>query len=368
MCDEKNVDVLAIRFIDVYDYSVSYLVSVAGASGYAGGEVLRLLAAHPHLSLGVAAAHTSRGPIRDHHRHLGSYADVELVGLNPERLAEADALILALPHGASGELTQHIGEINPDIIMVDLGADHRLTSEAAWNEFYGGTYHEAWTYGIPELIRAEGSQRANLAGARRIAGPGCNASAVTFAAQPAVSAGLVDAASITATLSVGYSGAGKSLKPHLLASEALSNLLPYGVGGTHRHIPEIVQNLRLAGGNLQTVSMTPVLAPVARGILAVVTMDVAGDVSERDVKDAYREAYAAEPFVRAVDEAPSTGPVTGSNAGHVYAVLDRSGERITAIAAIDNLVKGTAGAAIQSLNLALGLPETTGLGAEGVAP
>lgn len=281
---------------------------------------------------------------------------------DPHALADADVVVLALPHGASAELATAIEQINPDITLLDLGADHRLVNRSDWDEFYGGDYAAPWVYGMPELP----GQRDKLPGATRIAAPGCNASAITFAVAPLVAAGLSDGRDIVATLAVGYSGAGRKAADHLLASEALGSLAPYSVGGRHRHIPEIAQNLRQVGGSLTSLSMTPILAPVSRGILASCSIP-AHAISDDDVRRAY-ELYAGEPFVRFIDTIPTTGAIIGSNSALVYAERDRDGERITAICALDNLVKGTAGAAIQSLNLALGLPEETGLSATGVAP
>ena len=344
------------------------MAAVAGASGYAGGEALRLLLAHPELEIGALAAHSSRGPLGDHQPHLAPLADRELVGLDPEILADSDVVILGLPHGASGRLTAEILEINPDVRMVDLGADHRLLDRADWEAYYGEGWSEPWAYAMPELIRTDGNQRDILAGASLIAAPGCNASAVTFAAQPAVSAGIATGDDIVAVLAVGYSGAGKALKPHLLASEAVGNLNPYAVGGTHRHIPEIMQNLRLAGGALGGLSFTPVLAPVVRGIIATVSIPVVPGTTAADVTDAYRSAYDGEPFVRWSPTPPNTAVTIGANTALVHAVLDRDGERLTAVCTLDNLVKGTAGAAIQALNLSLGLPEEMGLTSIGVAP
>lgn len=343
-------------------------VSVAGASGYAGGEALRLLLSHPELEIGALAAHSSRGPIGQHQPHLVPIGDRELVPLDAEILADSDVVILGLPHGASGALTAKIHDINPAVRMVDLGADHRLENEADWNAYYGEGWSEPWAYAMPELMRTGTTQREILADSSLIAAPGCNASAVTFAAQPAVQSGIATGEDIVSVLAVGYSGAGKAMKQHLMASEALGNLLPYAVGGTHRHIPEIVQNLRHAGGTLSGLSFTPVLAPLVRGIIATVSIPVKAGTTAADVTDAYRSAYEPEPFVRWSDTAPNTAVVSGANTALVNAVLDRDGERLTAICTLDNLVKGTAGAAIQSLNLSLGLPEEMGLSTIGVAP
>ncbi|MEZ7897570.1 MAG: N-acetyl-gamma-glutamyl-phosphate reductase [Flaviflexus sp.] len=343
-------------------------VSVAGASGYAGGEALRLLTSHPELEVGVLAAHSSRGPLGNVHPHVRSLADRELVAIEAETLAGSDVVILGLPHGASAEISAAILDVNPDVRIVDLGADHRLEDPAAWAEYYGAEMAEPWAYAMPELIRTGQTQREILAESKLIAAPGCNASAVTFAAQPAVHAGIATGEDIVAILAVGYSGAGKAAKPHLMASEALGSLAPYGVGGTHRHIPEIMQNLRKAGAEIERLSFTPVLAPVSRGILATVSIPVKPGTTAADVSNAYREAYDGEPFVQYSEQIPTTAMVTGANTALVHAVLDRDKQRLTAICAIDNLVKGTAGAAIQSLNLSLGFAEETGLTAVGVAP
>lgn len=344
-------------------------VSVAGATGYAGGEVLRLLAGHPGLTVSSVCAGSSQGKLGQFQPHLRQYADRELEPTEPRILADSDVAILGLPHGKSAAIAAAILELNPSCILVDLGADHRLENPQDWEDFYGTPATDPWTYGMPELLRANGpSQRENLVGTRHIAAPGCNASAVTFAAQPAVAGGLTDGSGIVATLAVGYSGAGKALKSHLMASEAFGSAVPYGVGGTHRHIPEIAQNLRAAGGVTSTLSFTPVLVPMARGILATVSIPVTAGTTADDVTDAYRSAYADEKFVTYVDGFPTSSSVTGANTALVGAVLDRNRERLTAICAIDNLVKGTAGAALQALNLALGLPEDTGLIVNGVAP
>lgn len=344
-------------------------VAVAGATGYAGGEILRLLLDHPELEIGALCAGSSRGPLEHYHPHLRELREQQVQETDPALLAEADIVVLGLPHGTSGEVASAVERINPECVIVDLGADHRLESATDWVTFYGSPANDPWVYGMPELVRAMGpSQRHRLARARRIAAPGCNASAVTFAAQPAVAAGLSDGTGIVSTLAVGYSGAGKAMKPHLMASEAFGNAVPYSVGGSHRHIPEIAQNLRAAGSHTRTLSLTPVLVPMSRGILATVSLPVLPGVTAKAVKEAYTGAYAGEDFVTFTDQVPQTASVTGSNCALIHAALDRDGQRITAICALDNLVKGTAGAAIQSLNLALGLPENLGLEMNGVAP
>jgi len=352
---------------------VSFSVAVAGASGYAGGEVLRLLLNHPEAEIGALTAHSSAGQhLGAHHPHLRPLAERVLQPTSAEVLAGHDVVVLALPHGASGEIAAALEEAGSDALVLDCGADHRLTDADAWQQFYGSDHAGSWPYGLPELILAdEGErQREKLRTARRVAVPGCNVTAVTLALQPGVATGLVDARDVVAVLAVGYSGAGKAAKPHLLAAEGLGSLAPYAVGGTHRHIPEIEQNLWAAGAERVRLSFTPVLAPVSRGILATVTAPLATHVSAETVRAAWQQYYGDELFVQLLPEGtwPTTAMVTGANTALVQVAVDERAGRVVAVCAIDNLVKGTAGAAVQSMNLALGLPETTGLTTVGVAP
>jgi N-acetyl-gamma-glutamyl-phosphate reductase len=344
-------------------------VAVAGASGYAGGELLRLLAQHPELQVTTVTAHSNAGQLLgDVQPHLRSLADLRLVETTPEHLAEADVVFLALPHGQSGAVTAQLPD---DVVVVDCGADHRLTDPVAWERFYGGEFFGAWDYGIPELLIGGGrKQRETLVGSTRIAAPGCNASAVTLALAPAIAAGVASAQDLVAVLAVGTSGAGKSLKTNLLASEIMGSASAYQVGGVHRHIPEIQQNLVAAGAVDPTLSFTPVLVPMSRGILATATAPLAPGVSAADVRAAYESASAGEPFVQLLPEGsfPRSGDTTGANTALIGVTVDEAANRIVALCAIDNLVKGTAGAAIQSLNVALGFEETTALPVNGVAP
>jgi len=342
-------------------------VAVAGASGYAGGEVLRLLLAHPGVTIGALTASANAGtPLGQHHPHLRPLADRILVDTTPENLADADVVVLALPHGASGPVATRL----EGAVVIDCGADFRLEHPGDWERFYGSAHAGTWDYGFPELLHAgepaPRAQRAILRAARRIAVTGCNVAAVTLAIQPGV--GLVDTSDIVATLAVGYSGAGKALRPHLLAAEALGSAAPYAVGGVHRHIPEIEQNLRRAGAAHARVAFQPILVPMSRGILASVTAPLRGDAAS--VRPAWEAAYAGEPFVELLPEGqwPTTAMVVGANTALVQVGVDRHSDRVIAMCALDNLVKGTAGSAVQSMNLALDLPEATGLTAVGVAP
>lgn len=344
-------------------------VAVAGASGYAGGEVLRLLLGHPELEVGALTASANAGtPLADHHPHLLPLADRILQETTVEVLAGHDVIVLALPHGASAALAAQLPD---DVVIVDCGADFRLTDEAAWTHYYDTTYAGSWPYGLPELpLTGGGRQRQNLVGQRRIAAPGCYPSAISLALAPGFAAGLLESHDVVVVAASGTSGAGKSLKPHLLGAQVMGEMSPYSVGGSHRHIPEIEQNLTAAGGQDVRVSFTPTLAPMPRGILATCTARPKPGVTAAQVTKAWQDAYADEPFVKVLPEGrwPHTGDVLGSNVVTIQVALDEHAGRVIAVAAIDNLTKGTAGAAVQSINLALGLPETTGLPMTGVAP
>lgn len=343
-------------------------VAVVGGSGYAGGEVLRLLFGHPDVEIGAITANTSAGDtVGAHHPHLLPLADHVLEPTSADALAGHEVVVLALPHGQSAALA---ATLTDDVVVLDLGADHRLIDPDAWDEFYGPPHAGTWPYGLPELPTTNGPQRTALAGARRVAVPGCNATAVTLALAPGVSAGVVRADDVVAVLACAPSGAGRTLASHLLASEILGSATPYGVGGTHRHIPEIEQNLHAAGADAVRLSFTPTLVPMARGILATATAPLQGGVESDTVRAAWVDAYRDEPFVHVLPEGqwPSTSNTLGSNAAHLQVTVDERAGRVVVVCAIDNLGKGAAGAAVQCLNLTLGLPETTGLSVTGVAP
>jgi N-acetyl-gamma-glutamyl-phosphate reductase len=351
-----------------YSCSVGLRVAVAGASGYAGGEVLRLALQHPELEVGVVTAHASAGDrLGEHHPQLADHGDRVLEPTTAEVLAGHDLVVLALPHGESGMLATNL---SPEALVVDCGADHRLTDPAAWRQFYGTDHAGSWPYGLPELVSRAGKQRSALAGVRRVAVPGCNVTAVTLALAPGLAAGVIEPADLVAVLACGTSGAGKALKPHLQASEIMGAATPYGVAGVHRHIPEIEQNLSAAADAPVSLSFTPTLVPMARGILATTTARLVDGLSADEVRDAWAHAYDGEPFVHLLPEGswPSTAAVLGANTAHVQVAVDERAGRVVAVAAIDNLTKGTAGAAVQCANIALGFPETTGLPTVGVAP
>jgi N-acetyl-gamma-glutamyl-phosphate reductase len=341
-------------------------VAIAGASGYAGGEILRLLLGHPgyadgSLTLGaLTAAGNAGSTLVEHHPHLLPLAQRVLDPTEPGLLAQHDVVFLALPHGHSAALAEQLG---PDTLIIDCGADFRLSDAEDWRRFYGSEHAGHWPYGLPELPGG----RDALRGATRVAVPGCYPTAALLALLPAVADGLVEPA-VTVVAVSGTSGAGRAAKVDLLASEVIGSARAYSIAGAHRHTPEIAQGLRAVTDRPVTVSFTPVLIPTARGILATCTAPTAA--SPAQIRAVYEKAYADEPFVYLLPDGqlPRTGSVIGSNAAQVAVALDADAGVLVALCAIDNLVKGTAGAAIQSMNLALGRPETQGLSTVGVAP
>ncbi len=350
-----------------------FRAAVAGASGYAGGELLRILADHPRIEIVTVTGHASAGdPLIKHQPHLRSLAHLRIQETSAEVLDGHDIVFFALPHGASARLTKQLVKTP---LVVDCGADHRLVSPEAWERFYGSEHSEPWTYGVPELLikteTGEIKQRERLRDTKRIAAPGCNASTVALAITPGVAVGIVDPDDTVATLAVGPSGAGKSAKTELLAAEIMGSAHPYAVGGVHRHIPEIQQSLEWAGAKPQPrLCFTPVLVPMSRGILATVTAPLKPGVSPERVREVWESAYRDDSFVTVLPEGvqPRTADVVGSNSCVMSVQVDQAAGRVVVVAAIDNLVKGTAGAAVQSVNIALGIPETTGLQQNGVAP
>ncbi|MFI7614251.1 N-acetyl-gamma-glutamyl-phosphate reductase [Nonomuraea terrae] len=337
--------------------------AIAGASGYAGGELLRLLLGHPELEIGALTAASSAGGLLGAHQpHLPQLAHRVIQETSADTLAGHDVVFLALPHGHSAAVAAQLGE---ETIVVDCGADHRLADPAAWQEFYGGEHAGTWPYGLPELP----GQRDVLSKATRIAVPGCYPTSVLLALFPAFAAGLVEPDVVVVAAS-GTSGAGKSLKPNLLGSEVMGSVSAYSAGGVHRHTPEMEQGLTAVAGAPVRVSFTPTLAPMSRGILATCTAPAAPGVTKESLRSAYEAAVKGEPFLRLLPEGvwPATSMTYGANTAALQVALDERAGRVIAVIAIDNLTKGTAGGAIQSVNLALGLPEELGLPLTGVAP
>jgi N-acetyl-gamma-glutamyl-phosphate reductase len=355
--------------------------AVIGASGYAGGELIRLLAGHPDLELGALAADSNAGrAVTDIHPNLTGLPD--LAGRSFDALAGSgaagcDLAFLALP---AGESAAAAGSLPGDTKIIDLGPDFRLADPSAWDRHYQSPHAGRWTAGLPELPGA----RAKISRADQVAVPGCYATASVLALAPLLAAGLVEPGDIVIVAASGTSGAGRALKPELLGSEVMGAVSAYQVGGAHRHVPEIEQALAEvigagagagAGGEREvSVSFTPVLAPMPRGILATCTARLRGvgpaTADTAALRQALGDAYAAEPFAWLLPEGswPSTAAVAGSNAVHLQTAADRRSGRAVVVAAIDNLGKGAAGQALQNANLMLGLPETAGLSACGLAP
>jgi N-acetyl-gamma-glutamyl-phosphate reductase len=356
-------------------------VAVAGASGYAGGELLRLLAGHPDLEIGAVTGATSAGkPVTSVHPNLfghPAFDGREFGASNASGLGDAELIFMALPHGESAALAKQL----PGTRIVDLSADFRLGDSGAWDKFYGVPYAGRWAYGLPELPGA----RAKIKAARTVAAPGCYATASILALAPLLAAGLADPGDIVIVAASGTSGAGRSPRPDLLASEVMGSMSAYKVGGAHRHTPEIEQALAEVGESYPqrsrptaqpAISFTPVLAPMPRGILAVctarLTPGVAADGPDADnaLRGAFADAYAGSPFVHLLPAGqwPVSAAVSGSNGAHLQVTADTRAGRAVVVSAIDNLGKGAAGQAVQIANLMLGLPETAGLTTHGVAP
>lgn len=344
-------------------------VAIAGASGYVGGELMRLIANHPELELRTVTAQSNVGEkVSALHPGNRSHADLEFVETTKENLMGHDVVFLALPHSKSAEVAKQLEDA---ALVVDCGADFRLEDADSWRQYYGSEHAGSWSYGLPELTLADGGKlRGHLRSVSRIAVPGCNVTAISLALAPALTAGLIEPEGIVSVLSVGTSGAGRALQPQLLASEVMGSASAYGVGGIHRHTPEIEQNLSKAAGVSVKVSFTPVLVPMTRGIIAVNTATPNAGVTLDSLRAVYQDAYGDETFMELLPpgEFPSTASVLGTNVASIGLAMDSNSGKFVAISAIDNLVKGTAGAAIQSMNLALGFNEITGLERNGLTP
>jgi N-acetyl-gamma-glutamyl-phosphate reductase len=336
---------------------------IIGTSGYAGAELARIVDAHPGLELGplVAAGNAGRR-LGDLHPQLVSLADRPLLDVAAPEIAGCDLLFLALPHGASAGVVAGLGN---DPLIVDLSADFRLGDPADWTRWYGGPHAGRWPYGLPELPEA----RAEIGSARRVANPGCYATAVSLALAPLLAAGLVEPADLVVVAASGTSGAGRKAAEHLIGSEVMGDLTPYRVGGTHQHLAELRQSLSAVAAGPVSMSFTPILAPMPRGILATCTARLRPRVDEPALRAAYR-GYDDEPFVTLLPAGrwPHTAATVGSNSTQLQVVADVDAGRAVVVAAIDNLGKGAAGQAVQNANLMLGLPEPTGLEVNGISP
>jgi len=337
-------------------------IGIVGASGYSGGELLRLLHAHPFFETAYVAAGAQAGAlISDVHPQLASFGARTFEATDIFRMNECDLLFFALPHGESAKL---IAGVNPKIKIIDLGADFRLKSSLSWEKYYGGKHAGTWEYGLPEIA----GQREKIAASRRIANPGCYATAIALASAPAVAQGLIDAQDIVVVAASGTTGAGRKANTSLLASEIMGSLTSYKFGGVHQHIPEIEESLSNISGGTVNLSFTPILAPMPRGILATVTAKLLQPLDTKSAREVYRKYYAGQEFVTLLSDValPRTSAVIGGNSVHLQVAVDLHANRLIISAALDNLGKGASSQAIQNANLICGLPENTGLIALGV--
>ena len=337
-------------------------IGVVGASGYSGGELLRLLSSHPHFQVEYIAAGSQAGAsITSVHPQLVNYADRAFEATEISQMNKCELLFFALPHGESAKI---IAEVDSKIRIVDLGADFRLESPTSWDKYYGGEYAGAWVYGLPEIP----GQREKISSATRVANPGCYATAIALAAAPALHSKIIDGSDIVVVAASGTTGAGRKASTNLLGSEIMGSLTSYKFGGVHQHTPEIEQTLSSLGDGDVKISFTPILAPMPRGILATVTAKLKSNLKTSDVQEIYRDFYKGEDFVSVLrgNQLPKTSAVLGSNSAQIQVAVDEHTNRIVISAVIDNLGKGAASQAIQNANLISGFPENAGLSSQGI--
>lgn len=330
-------------------------IGLIGGSGYAGGELLRLLANHPHFEVTAISAHSNAGEaISVIHPHLHSYAGRTFAAFSPAIFNDCELIFLALPHGESAKI---IAQLRDDVKIVDLGADYRLRSEGSWKKYYGGEYAGSWVYGIADLP----GKSAEISTAHRVANPGCYATSISLGAAPAST--FADLTDLVVVAASGTTGAGRTAKINLIASEVAGSLTSYKFGGVHQHTPEIEETLSAISGQQVKVSFTPILAPMPRGILATITVKLLRDISISDVREVYQEFYQDSPFVTLLPEGqmPKTASVLGSNLAQLQVAIDEHTHRLVISVAIDNLGKGAAAQALHCANLMAGISATSGL-------
>ena len=335
-------------------------IGVVGASGYAGGELLRLLAKHPIFEPSYLAAGSNAGePVTSVHTHLTSYGSLTFHATSVPEINECELVFLALPHGESAALVRQIA---PHVKIVDLGADFRLTTEKSWKKYYNDSYAGSWLYAIPEIP----GKRNEIKLATRVANPGCYATAIALAAAPAARAGFIDTSDLVVVAASGTTGAGRSSKINLSASEIMNSMTSYKFGGVHQHTPEIEETLTAVSGKETKISFTPILAPMPRGILATITAK--SSVDEKTLRSVYSDAYKNEKFVTVLEAGalPETSSLVGSNSVHMQIAIDSHTSRAVISVAIDNLGKGAAGQALQNANIMCGIEESAGLDAMGI--
>lgn len=341
-------------------------VSIIGASGYGGGELARVLAGHPEVELVHLTAESKAGEaMAALYPNLRSFTDLTTVALDLERVAgDSDLAFIALPNGRAMELAP---AIVPQARIIDLGADFRFREPATYGQWYKTAHAspdllDVAAYGLTEFHRSE------IRSAVIVGNPGCYPTAALLAMLPLLQSGVVSARGLIVDAKSGVSGAGRmaSLGTHF--SEVNENVKPYNVAA-HRHTPEIEQELEAQLGAAAPVTFTPHLIPMTRGILATAYLPLARSMTTDEATAILREAYAGEPFIRVLDgELPQTKATTGSNFCDVAARVDRRNGIVIAMAALDNLVKGASGQAVQNMNVMFGFPETMGLRMPGLYP
>ena len=329
-------------------------IAVVGASGYAGGELLRLLAGHPKFEISYIAAGSNAGElITNLHPQLTNFAGRKFESTNVEMINKCQLAFIALPHGESAKL---ISQVDKNVKIVDLGADFRLQNPESWQKYYGGEHAGSWVYGLPELV-----DHKEISKSTQVANPGCYATAIALSIAPAIS--IIDCEDIVVVAASGTTGAGRSAKVNLIGSEVMNNLTSYKFGGVHQHTPEIEELLSKIGKKNVKISFTPILAPMPRGILATVTAKLTTKTSIENVQDLFSSYYKNSKFVTllATGSMPMTSAVLGSNNAQIQVAIDEHVGRLVVSTAIDNLGKGAAGQAIQNANLMCDLSEDLGL-------
>ena len=334
--------------------------AVIGASGYAGGELLRLLATHPHLLVTQVSAHSNAGElITSVHPHLTTYQNQKFVAIEEVNFDQVDVVFIALPHGQSASVVKNIPSHTK---VIDLGADFRLSDSAQWDKYYDGEHAGVWTYGLPEIP----GQREKISKSVQVSNPGCYATSIITGLLPALD--FIDVSDVVVVAASGTTGAGRSAKINLIASEVMGSLTSYKFGGIHQHTPEVEQELSNVSGKDVKISFTPILAPMPRGILSTISARLNTNISTEQVNALYAKFYEADYFVDVlqVGQLPKTGSLTGSNKIQVQVAVDEHVQRLVISVALDNLGKGAASQAIQNANLMCGFHEGAGLSTDGL--
>jgi len=335
-------------------------IGVVGASGYAGGELLRLLAFHPHFEVTAITAHSNAGEqIASVHPQLQSYAGKKFSAFAPVDFDSCELIFLSLPHGESAKV---IAQLPATSKIVDLGADYRLESADQWSKYYGGDYAGAWTYGLADIEPF----RTLISNSSKVANPGCYATCIALGAAPAAS--FADLSDVVVVAASGTTGAGRAAKINLIASEVAGSLTSYKFGGVHQHTPEIEQALTKLSGSDVKISFTPILAPMPRGILSTITAKLTKKISTEEAHSIYAKYFTDSKFVTVlpIGVMPKTSALTGSNHVQMQVAVDEHTSRLVVSVAIDNLGKGAAAQAIQNANLMCGFDEAAGLRFDGL--